>query len=115
MATSISPAAISDRTRLEETISPSTSTSGTTRASNSSREASISGSPFAFAPKRKFSPTETFSAPSVSTRIRRQKSSAGMVENSRLNGMTTSSSTRRPSMTSRLISNGMMSFGVASG
>ena len=39
------------------------------RVSNSSREASISGSPFALAPKRKFSPTETCLAPSFSTRI----------------------------------------------
>ena len=82
MATSISPAAISERMRLEETISPSSSTSGTTRSSNSGRAASISGSPFALAPKRKFSPTDTFSAPSVSTRILLQNSSAGIWLNS---------------------------------
>ena len=59
IASSMSPAATSARIRVEETVSPSTSTSGTTRVSNSSRAASISGSPFALAPKRKFSPTET--------------------------------------------------------
>ena len=63
-APSMSPAATSALIRVEETVSPSTSTSGTTRVSNSGRAASISGSPFALAPKRKFSPTETRSAPS---------------------------------------------------
>ena len=64
-ASSISPAATRARIRVEETVSPSTSTSGTTRVSNSSRAASIFGSPLALAPKRKFSPTETCSAPSL--------------------------------------------------
>ena len=44
---------------LEETISPSTSTSGTTRVSKRPSAASISGSPAARCPKRKFSPTDT--------------------------------------------------------
>ena len=43
------------------------------------------------------------------------KSSALRSENSRSNGMTTSSSTPRPAIRSRLIGNGMTSFGVASG
>ena len=38
-----------------------------------------------------------------------------MGENSSSKGITTSSSTPRPSITSRLISNGMISFGAASG
>ena len=44
---------------LDETVSPSTSTSGTTRVSNSERERSSSASPLAPLPKRKFSPTDT--------------------------------------------------------
>ena len=75
-AASTSPAAISALIRVEETVSPSTSTSGTTRVSNSSRAASISASPFALAPKRKFSPTETRSAPSLSSSTCSTKSSA---------------------------------------
>ena len=43
------------------------------------------------------------------------KPSAGIRENSLSNGITTSSSTPRPSITSRLTSNGMISFGAASG
>ena len=59
--------------------------------------ASISGSPFALAPKRKFSPTETCSAPSRSTRTRSMKSSAAIAARTRSsNGITTSSSTPRP-------------------
>ena len=41
---------------LEETVSPATSTSGTTRVSNSGCERSSSASPSAPCPKRKFSP-----------------------------------------------------------
>ena len=48
---------------LEDTVSPATSTSGTTRVSNSWCERSSSGVPRASLPKRKFSPTETCSAP----------------------------------------------------
>ena len=66
-------------------------------------------------PKRKFSPTATFVAPSVSIRIREQNSSASIAEKSLSKGMITSSSTPSPSITSRLISNGMISFGAASG
>ena len=62
-----SPAAISERIRLEETISPSTSRSGTTRAPKRPSAASSAASPCAPAPKRKFSPTETSRAPSRST------------------------------------------------
>ena len=79
------------------------------------RRAASRGRPSPSLPKRKFSPTETRSRPSVSIRIREQNSSASIVENSWSNGITTSSSTPRPSITSRLISNGMISFGAASG
>ena len=51
---------------VEDTVSFSTSTSGTTRVSNSLRERSRSGSPLALLPKRKFSPTDTCVAPSFS-------------------------------------------------
>ena len=43
------------------------------------------------------------------------KSSAAIEENSSSNGITTSSSTPSPSITSRLTSNGMISFGAAPG
>ena len=115
IAPSTSPAATWARIRVDETVSPSTSTSGTTPVSNSEWPRSISGSPLAFLPKRKFSPTETRVAPSVSIRIREQNSSASISRNSWSKGMITSSSTPRPSITSRLISNGMISFGAASG
>ena len=65
IAASTSPAATRARIRVEETVSPSTSTSGTTRVSNSSRSASICGVPLALVPKRKFSPTETFVGPEL--------------------------------------------------
>ena len=78
IAPSTSPAATRARIRVEETVSPSTSTSGTTLVSNSSWERSMSGSPLAFLPKRKFSPTETRLASSVSIRIREQNSSASI-------------------------------------
>src|SRR5689334_988120 len=55
----MSPAATRARIRVEETVSPSTSTSGTTRVSNADWAANMAGSPLALAPKRKFSPTET--------------------------------------------------------
>ena len=48
IAPSTSPAATSARIRVDETVSPSTSTSGTTLVSNSEWERSICGSPFAF-------------------------------------------------------------------
>ncbi len=48
---------------LEETVSPSASTSGTTRVSRCS--ARNSGVPLAPLPKRKFSPTDTLPAPSL--------------------------------------------------
>ena len=114
-APSMSPAATRARIRVEETVSPSTSTSGTTRVSNSGRAASISGSPLALAPKRKFSPTETRSAPSFSIRTCSMKSSAAAVANSSSKGITTSSSTPSPSITSRLTAKGMISFGSAAG
>ena len=44
-----------------------------------------------------------------------ENSSGAIVENSRSKGITTSSSTPSPSITSRLMSNGMISFGAASG
>ena len=56
------------------------------------------------------------SRPSVSTRISSSRTPpASMLAKSRSKGITTSSSTPRPSITSRLISNGMISFGAASG
>ena len=67
------------------------------------------------APKRKFSPTETRLAPEPLDQDPLQNSSASIVENSLSNGITTSSETPSPSITSRLISNGMISFGAASG
>ena len=70
------PAATRALIRVEETVSPSTSTSGTTRVSNSERASSIAGSPCALAPKRKFSPTETCLASSFSSSTRSMKSSA---------------------------------------
>ena len=115
IAPSTSPAATSALIRVEETVSPSTSTRGTTTVSNSGRLLSISGSPLARLPKRKFSPTLTRSAPSRSTRIPLQNSSASIVEKSSSNGTTTSSDTPRPSITSRLTSKCMISFGEASG
>src|ERR1044072_8529827 len=63
LAPSMSPAAIRARIRVEETASPSTSTSGTTRVSNSGGASSISGAPWALAPQRKVSPTETRAEP----------------------------------------------------
>src|SRR5918995_2199 len=114
-AAATSPAAIRALTLVDDTVSPSTSTNGTTLVSNSPWAASIPGSPRALAPKRKFSPTETSRAPSRSIRTPRTKSSASMWVKSSSNGITTSSSTPRPSITSRLISNGMISFGAASG
>ena len=88
--------------RVEEIVSPSASTSGTILVSNSSRSESISGVPFALAPKRKFSPIETCVAPSLPTRMSSMNSSAGICENALSNGITTSSETPRPAITSRL-------------
>ena len=82
----MSPAATRARIRVEETVSPSTSTSGTTRVSNSARAASIAGSPLALAPKRKFSPTETCSAPSRSISTSSMNSSALRWANSLVEG-----------------------------
>src|SRR5687767_1341896 len=115
IAPSTSPAATRARIRVEETVSPSTSTSGTTLVSNSSWAASISGSPRALRPKRKFSPTETFFASRRSSRICEQNCSASIPEKPSSKGMITSSFAPRPAITSRLISNGMISFGAASG
>src|SRR6266545_648281 len=114
VAASTSPAATSERILLEETISPSTSTSGTTLVSNSSRDARSAGSPLARAPKRKFSPTETVSAPSVSTRIRPQNSSGGIVENSWSNGITSRSPTTfsRPPVRNALQRGGQLDEGT---
>ena len=62
---------------LEETISPSTSTSGTTRVSKRVvGGAAAAASPFALWPKRKFSPTQTCVAPSRSTSTWSMKSCA---------------------------------------
>ena len=106
-APSMSPAATRARIRVEETVSPSTSTSGTTRVSNSGRAASIAGSPFALAPKRKFSPTETRSAPSRSIRTCSMKSSARAAGRTRgRRGSRPAPRTPSPSITSRLTANG---------
>ena len=75
----------------------------------------MAGSPCALAPKRKFSPTETRSAPSRSTSTSSMNSSALRWANSRSKGITTSSRTPRPSITSRLTPKGMISFGSAAG
>ena len=72
LAASMSPAATRARIRVEETASPSTSIRGTTLVSNSEWAASISGSPLALAPKRKFSPTETCSGAEASRPGRRR-------------------------------------------
>ena len=78
--------------------------------------ASISVSPRALAPKRKFSPTETFLGPETLDEHPGSRSPRPRSRRIRWsNGITTSSSTPRPSITSRLISNGMISFGAASG
>ena len=61
---------------LELTISPSTSSSGTTRVSNAPDALSRSGSPWARCPKRKFSPTLTSVAPSCWTSTSSTKASA---------------------------------------
>src|SRR5687768_13042424 len=85
------------------------------RVSNSSWAASISGVPLAFAPKRKFSPTETSTAPSLPASTSVQKASGSTEANSSSKGITISSSTPSPSITSRLTANGMINFGTASG
>ena len=115
MASSTSPALTRALIRVEETMPPSTSTRGTMRVSKSPEPWSISGSPLALAPNRKFSPTDTLVAPSFSTSTSEMNSSAVFLEKSLSNGITTSSSTPRPSITSRLTAGGMISFGAASG
>ena len=115
-APSTSPAATSALIRVEETVSPPPRPAARRAVSNSSARASSSGVPFAFAPKRKFSPTETCSAPSSPTRISRAEVLRG--DRRRTPGRRGSRRARRrpsPSITSRLIGNGMISFGVASG
>ena len=108
----MSPAATRARIRVEETVSPSTSTSGTTRVSNSECASSIAGSPLALAPKRKFSPTETCLASSFARAGRASMNSSALCfATSSSKGMTTSSSTPSPSITSRLTAKGMISFG----
>ncbi len=75
-----SPAATRPRIWLDETVSPATSTSGTTRVSNSSCERRNSAVPCAPLPKRKFSPTETCVAPSRSISTSSTNSSADCSE-----------------------------------
>ena len=81
-----SPAATSPRMWLEETVSPATSTSGTTRVSNSVR-AEQPASPSRPCPKRKFSPTDTFPAPSRPTRMSSTNSSASRAAKSSSKGI----------------------------
>ena len=100
---------------LEEIVSPSASTSETTRVSNSSCSARKSAVPLAPLPKRKFSPTDTRCAPSRATSTSWTNSSALCSEKPRSNGMITSSSTPSPAIRSRLTGNGLISLGVASG
>src|ERR1700761_1193589 len=114
-APSMSPAAISARTRDEETGSPSTSTIGWIRVSNSGWAASISGVPRALAPKWKFSPIATRRAPSLPISAWSMNSSALRWENSSSKRITTISSTPSPSSTSRLTSSELISFGAWSG
>src|SRR4051794_29542893 len=100
---------------VEDTISPATSTSGTTRASKASWRRSRSASPMALCPKRKFSPTETRSAPRRSTSTLSTNSCAPWAAKERLKGMTTSSRTPRPATRSALTSSEVSSLGAASG
>src|SRR4051812_42227301 len=115
LACSRSPATTRPRMWVEETISPSTSTSGTTRGSNAVCARSRSASPLALWPKRKFSPTDTVVAPSFATRMSSMNSCGPWAANERSNGITTSSRTPRPAIRSVLISSEVRSFGAASG
>src|SRR4051794_3854018 len=114
-ALSTSPAATSPRMCVELTISPWTSTSGTTCVSNSGRDIRNSGSPLAFFPKRKFSPTDTRAALNRSTSTSWTNSSALFEAKSRSNGIVTSSSTPSPAMMSAFTLGGLSSFGAVPG
>ena len=100
---------------LEETISPSTSTSVTTRVSKRPSAASIAGSPAARWPKRKFSPTDTCVACSRSTSTWSMNSCGLWRANSSSNAITTSSRTPSVAISSTLASRLVSSFGAASG
>ena len=100
------------RIRVEETVSPSTSTSGTTRVSNSvARREHLRVALGLGAEAEVLAHRDLLGAERLDQDLA-QNSSAGIVENSLSNGITTSSSTPRPSITSRLTSNGMISFGA---
>ena len=77
---------------LEETTSPSTSTSGTTRVSKRGSARSSSASPRAWWPKRKFSPTLTcVGAERADEHVVDEALRRCARRTSRSNGMTTSS------------------------
>ena len=114
-ASRTSPAATRPRMWLEEIVSPAASTSGVTLVSNSEWERKNSGVPRAPLPKRKFSPTATRPAPRRSISTSCTNSSALCLEKPRSKGITTSSSTPRPAIRSRLTGKGLISLGVASG
>src|SRR5918994_3269830 len=114
-AVATSPTETSPRMCVEETISPSSSTSSATRVSNASCARSSTVSPLALLPKRKFSPTETVRAPSRSTSSRSMNSWAVWAANEPSNGITTSSRTPSAAIRSALIASGVSSFGADSG
>ncbi len=78
---------------VDEMISPSSSTSRETRVANASWACSSAASPRARWPKRKFSPTDTRSAPSWSTSTRSTNSCGDWAANDPSKGITTSSET----------------------
>ena len=100
---------------LEETTSPSTSTSRTTRVWKRGSASSISVSPAAPWPKRKFSPTETWVASSAPTRTCSMNSEGVCAANCSSNGITTSSRTPSAAISSILASRLVSSRGAASG
>ena len=112
----MSPAATSARIRVEETVSPSTSTRGTTRVSNSERAGEHLR--VALAPWRRSGssrrprPARRRAARSAPPRRTPRRCAEA---NSRSKGITTSSRTPRPSITSRFTPKGMISFGSAAG
>ena len=87
----------------EETISPSTSTSSTMRVSNAASARSSAVSPLARWPKRKFSPTDTRSAPTRLDQHVLDELLRRCDEKTPSNGTTTSSVTPRPATRSALV------------
>ena len=100
---------------LEETISPSTSSSGCTTVRNRSSADSSAESPCALWPKRKFSPIATCVAPSAPTSTSSMNSAAEQAANPRSNGITTSSLTPSSATSSALRVSVVSSLGVCWG